>query len=87
MGTSLQKESLLIKMVSPFMSFMTVSANVGAGNALWAATSSGVVSGKYYEPVGVPDMETSSKYAMNKRLTQRLWEWTEEELKDVKTEK
>lgn len=83
MGVSLQKESLLMRMTMPFAPFLSVSANVGARNALWAATSSGVVSGKYYEPVGVPDMETSFQYAMDKDLGQRLWEWTEQELKDI----
>lgn len=84
MGLSLQKESFLIKLTAPLAPFLTVTANVGARNAIWAATSSGVVSGKYYEPVGVPDMETSCKNAMDKDLCQRLWEWTQEELKDWK---
>ncbi len=47
-------------------------------NHLWAATAPNVESGKYYEPVGVPDKETV--IAKDQRLSSRLWEWTENEL-------
>lgn len=83
MWLSLQKESLLVRLTTPLAPLLSVPANVGARNVLWAATCSGVVSGKYYEPVGVPDMDTSFKRAMNKELGQRLWEWTEQELDDT----
>ncbi|KAK5136671.1 hypothetical protein LTR08_002324 [Meristemomyces frigidus] len=57
-----------------------VSAEECAWNQLWAATAAGeaVVSGRYYEPVGVetaPGGEGS-----NDELADRLWEWTEKEL-------
>lgn len=81
MGYSLQKESWLVRLATPLIPFISVPANVGARNCLWAATGEGVVSGKYYEPIGVPDMEQSTKDATDKNLTKRLWEWTEQENK------
>lgn len=84
LGLSLAKESMIMRMMMPLSPLMSVNANVGARNALWAATSPGVVSGTYYEPVGVPDMEKTFKPAMDTELAARLWEWTEKELTAAK---
>jgi retinol dehydrogenase-12 len=51
----------------------------GSWNQLWAATGSRVVSGEYYEPVGVPG--TRTKKSKDVELGNELWEWTKEQLK------
>jgi NAD(P)-dependent dehydrogenase (short-subunit alcohol dehydrogenase family) len=55
----------------------------GAYNQVWAATApkGDVVNGGYYEPVGVK--KTPVREGSNKELAKRLWEWTEEKLKDL----
>lgn len=81
MGQNLAKESLLIRLTAPFAPMMSVSAVEGAKNHLWTATSSDVVSGKYYEPIGVPDKE--GNIARDDELRTELWAWTEGELKNL----
>jgi retinol dehydrogenase-12 len=53
---------------------------VGVKNQLWAAVAKkgNVISGEYYTPVGSGG--GASKDAMNARLAENLWEWTEKEL-------
>tara|TARA_R110002003_G_scaffold45_5_gene3483 strand:+ start:32208 stop:32813 length:606 start_codon:yes stop_codon:yes gene_type:complete len=58
-----------------------VSVEEGAKNGLWAATSDGVETGRYYEPVGVAG--TGSELSRDEELGQRLWEWTQKELEGV----
>lgn len=79
MGTNLAKESALVRFGTPLSRFICAPVSVGIRNHLWAATSPEVVSGKYYEPVGVPDRE--SKMGKDETLSRSLWEWTEDELK------
>lgn len=55
----------------------------GSWNQLWAATGSGVDSGKYYEPVG--NLGTRTKKSKDLELGKELWEWTEEQLKSWTT--
>ncbi|ETS75325.1 hypothetical protein PFICI_12269 [Pestalotiopsis fici W106-1] len=81
MGLSLAKESLLVRLSAPLAPLICVPVQVGVKNHLWAATSPLVVSGKYYEPVGVPDRE--SALAKDDNLSKRLWEWTETELEGI----
>lgn len=81
MGTALGKESLLVRLAEPLGPLLTVSPIAGARNHLWAATSPDVVSGKYYTPVGVPDRE--GDLARDDDLRRKVWEWTENELKEV----
>jgi len=81
MADSLAKESFLVRVTRPIAPFFTVPVSVGITNHLWAATSSSVVSGTYYEPVGVPGKE--SALAKDAALSKNLWEWTENELKGV----
>lgn len=52
----------------------------GALCQLWAATApkSDVVSGEYFEPVGISGK--GSSLAKNAKLREMLWEWTEKEL-------
>lgn len=53
----------------------------GVRNQLWAATAKDVVSGEYYEPVGVGGK--AHALVQDKALGQRLWDWTENELCEV----
>jgi retinol dehydrogenase-12 len=82
MATSLAKESFLIRATAPIAPFFTVPVSVGITNHLWTSTSPGVVSGTYYEPVGVPGKE--SALARDAALSSKLWDWTENTLRDVK---
>lgn len=56
----------------------SVSVEDGAKNQLWAGTSKDVVSGEYYEPVGVTGK--GSPQAYSDESARKLWEWTEKEL-------
>jgi hypothetical protein len=80
LGQALAKESRLVRLAGPLESIICVPIAEGVKNHVWAATAE-VVSGKYYEPVGVPDRE--SKLARDSMLSTKLWEWTEAELRDV----
>jgi hypothetical protein len=82
MATSLRKESLLVRVTMPIAPFFCVPVSVGISNHLWAATSPSVLSGTYYEPVGVPGK--MSVEAKDEDLSRRLWEWTEKELEGVR---
>ncbi|KAM0688802.1 hypothetical protein Q7P36_010877 [Cladosporium allicinum] len=46
----------------------------------WAATAPKVVSGGYYEPIGV-EGKRATALARDRELAGRLWEWTQDELK------
>jgi len=53
----------------------------GAKNQLWASASKdGVVSGTYYEPIGVVGKD--SKLSKSEKLEKELWEWTEKQLQE-----
>ena len=60
----------------------TVPVEQGTWNQLWAATAQGVRSGEYYEPVGVKGRARGTRVVEDERLTDRLWEWTQEVLKE-----
>ncbi|KAJ8129330.1 hypothetical protein O1611_g4302 [Lasiodiplodia mahajangana] len=79
MAKSLATESVLIRFATFISYLICVPVFVGIRNHLWAATSSEVVSGKYYELIGVLDRE--SKIAKDENLSKELWEWIENELK------
>ncbi|KAF2689536.1 NAD(P)-binding protein [Lentithecium fluviatile CBS 122367] len=83
MAAALAKESFLVRVTAPIAPFFCVPVSVGITNHLWATTSPNVVSGTYYEPVGVSGKE--SAVARDKDLSKRLWEWTEDELKGVQS--
>jgi NAD(P)-dependent dehydrogenase (short-subunit alcohol dehydrogenase family) len=81
MARSLQKESLLAWLTKPIAPLFCVPVATGIRNHLWAATSPEVVSGSYYEPVGVPG--TLSAVANDEAFYKRLQDWTDEALKGV----
>lgn len=78
MAESLRKESLLARVTTPIAPLVCVPVIVGIQNHLWAATSRDMVSGTYYEPVGVP--ANPSKAAQDEKMPDVLWEWTSKEL-------
>lgn len=82
MAESLRKESLLTRLTLPIAPLFCVSPTVGIRNHLWAATSPDVVSGMYYEPVGVPGKLSAS--AQDEKLLKRLHEWTDDALSAIK---
>ncbi|KAK3307643.1 uncharacterized protein B0T15DRAFT_554572 [Chaetomium strumarium] len=81
MAHGLRKESLLFRVTAPLSPLFCVPAAIGVRNHLWAATGPNVETGKYYEPVGVPDKETA--IARDPTLSRRLWEWTEKEFENA----
>ncbi|KAL6401172.1 hypothetical protein AUP68_16898 [Ilyonectria robusta] len=81
LANKMERENLLLGIVAKeVMPIAGSNAKEGARNQLWAATASGVESGEYYEPVGVAGK--GSKYTKDHELAKRLWEWTENELKE-----
>lgn len=54
------------------------SVEEGIKNGIWAATAEGVMSGRYYEPVGV--LGNGSELSKDRELGQKLWVWTETEM-------
>ncbi|KAF5724609.1 alcohol dehydrogenase Bli-4 [Fusarium mundagurra] len=60
-------------------SFIAVDVDKGALNQLWAATDPKAESGVYYHPVGVKGK--GSKLSQDKDAREKLWEWTQQEIK------
>jgi NAD(P)-dependent dehydrogenase (short-subunit alcohol dehydrogenase family) len=59
-----------------------ITPEEGSYNSLWAVASPGVtaeMSGEYFVPVGVK--KDPSKLARDAQLADRLWEWTEQEMR------
>lgn len=82
MGVGLAKESVLVRVISTlFKSVICVPISVGVLNHLWAATSSDVVSGTFYEPVGVAGKEAA--IARDENVSRALQDWTDHELKGL----
>jgi len=50
----------------------------GIKHGIWAATAEGVLSGRYYEPVGVLGM--GSELSKDEGLGKKLWTWTQREI-------
>lgn len=53
----------------------------GAWNQTWAAVAPDVKSGAFYWPVGLTDKDSALAKDEKDVLSDKLWEWTEEELK------
>lgn len=67
--------SLLIRNI---VGWVGLSVEDGAKTQLWCAAAA-VQNGAYYEPIGV--QKPGSKFAQDEALREKLWEWTEKELK------
>jgi len=83
MAASLAKESTLARLTTPIGRLVCVPPTVGIRNHLWTATSPDVVSGTYYEPVGVPG--GLSIAAKDETLHEELRAWTKTALSGVKS--
>ncbi|KXJ95008.1 hypothetical protein Micbo1qcDRAFT_187349 [Microdochium bolleyi] len=59
--------------------FLGVNIPTGTLNQLWASVSKDVVSGTYYEPVGLTGK--GSALTEDETLAKKLWGWTEKELR------
>ncbi|KAI0142832.1 NAD(P)-binding protein [Xylariaceae sp. FL1272] len=81
MAASLRKESILARVTAPIAPLVCVPVTIGIRNHLWAATSPDVVSGTYYEPVGIA--AKTSQAAEDTDMPSKLWEWTSNELGSV----
>ncbi|KAJ4391070.1 hypothetical protein N0V93_004684 [Gnomoniopsis smithogilvyi] len=73
--------------MAPIMSVVTMfltTVEDGAQNQLWAATApkKDITSGGLYYPVGDLTGGRRGLYSTDDVLAKRLWEWTEQELKD-----
>jgi hypothetical protein len=67
----------------PFVDSLLRSPEAGARNNLWCAVSQDVRSGAFYLPVGkLGDAAPGADRVRDPKLGQRLWEWTEEQIKD-----
>lgn len=58
---------------------LLTSVDQGVKNQLWACVSKDVKSGEYYQPVGVSGKVSDD--GKDAELAERLWEWTQAELK------
>lgn len=78
--TTMKKSSLLARYIMPVVAyFKGIKVEDGVLNPLWAVSSTDARSGEYYEPVGVGGL--GSLLAEDAKLAEKLWEWTEHELK------
>ena len=83
-------QSIVLNAVATVFAVAHQSPEKGAYNTLWAATTpkSNLENGVYYEPVGNkagPAMAWwgQGKIVNDEALADKLWEWTENELKNV----
>jgi NAD(P)-dependent dehydrogenase (short-subunit alcohol dehydrogenase family) len=85
LGSTLSEEGGLLYRFTQVMDFLVKPLPVDAGalNQIWAATwkRSDVVNGAYYVPAGKENQ--GSKLSRDANLRDKLWTWTEEQLKDL----
>ncbi|KAH7313637.1 hypothetical protein B0I35DRAFT_480312 [Stachybotrys elegans] len=81
LAQGLWKESNIARWTKGIAPLLCVPVSKGIQNHLWAATSPDVVSGTYYEPVGIPG--TLSPTAQEEVFSKKLREWTDEALKEI----
>lgn len=79
LGDAASSSSLLMRVLWKLTSALKgVDPEIGVLNQLWAATSDAVLSGKYYDPVGVINRDI--EHTEQPELASKLWEWTEQQL-------
>lgn len=85
LGSTLQEDGGLFYRFTQVMDFLVkpLSVDAGALNQIWAATwkRSDIVNGGYYVPAGKENQ--GSKLSRDANLRDKLWMWTEEQLKDL----
>ncbi|KAG5663474.1 hypothetical protein KAF25_001410 [Fusarium avenaceum] len=78
--TSVISGSLIFgSMIRLFYSFVGIDVAKGTLNQLWAISDPKAESGVFYHPVGVTGK--GSKLSLNKEAREKLWEWTQQEIK------
>lgn len=77
---SMTENSIIFRALWPLARQAFSTVENGARNQLWASVSKDVVSGEYYVPVGVIGKGPAT--IRDEALAKKLWDWTEEELKD-----
>ncbi|KAL3475707.1 hypothetical protein BJX99DRAFT_229178 [Aspergillus californicus] len=71
--------SFLIRVLGKIAGWVVTPVDQGVRNQLWASVGKEVVSGEYYEPVGISGM--ASDFGKDDELARKVWQWTEDELK------
>jgi hypothetical protein len=71
--------SLAMRILGKVANKVVTPVDQGARNQLWASVAKGVESGEYYQPVGIGG--TATKLGKDIKLAEKLWEWTERELR------
>lgn len=61
-----------------------MTSEEGAHTQVWAATMPEVKSGNYYEPVG--KLGSRTDFSKDEQLQEKLWDWTETELRPFLTQ-
>lgn len=79
-----QESNPFMRITLPLAKSMLTDVPGGAKNTLWAATSNKEVvrMSHYWKPVGNRN-GGSFWYAQKEDLAKELWEWTEEQFKDI----
>ncbi|KAJ6132930.1 hypothetical protein N7471_008145 [Penicillium samsonianum] len=78
---ALNSQFLFAALGTKFLRLPASTVHQGACNSLWAAVGAKkeeLTNGGYYVPVGI--LKRRNKWACNKDMGKRLWEWTELEL-------
>ncbi|KAF2870157.1 short-chain dehydrogenase/reductase [Massariosphaeria phaeospora] len=79
-STGSEGGGLIVRILAVYIKWLGGgSVEDGAKNSLWCATQEGVQNGAFYYPVGLPGKE--SQLVKDGELGERLWKWTEQELK------
>ena len=85
LGSAVRDEGGLLYRFTQVSDFLIkpLSVEAGALNQIWAATwkRSDIVNGAYYVPAGKENH--GSKLSHDEKLRERLWTWTEEQLKNL----
>ncbi|KAH8664678.1 hypothetical protein BX600DRAFT_464852 [Xylariales sp. PMI_506] len=76
------EKSLKAKITGTLFRWLAPSPASAARNQLWATVATDIRNGEYYIPVGLAGK--GSAWAQDDALAHKLWEWTENELKDEK---
>lgn len=85
LGSTLREDGGLLYRFTQVSDFLIkpLSVEAGALNQIWAATwkRSDIVNGAYYVPAGKENQ--GSKLSHDEKLREKLWTWTEEQLKSL----
>ncbi|KAL6918836.1 hypothetical protein ACHAPO_010529 [Fusarium lateritium] len=83
-GPIVESSLILGTVFRSFNILVAVDAFKGALNQLWGMTNPEAYSGVFYYPIGVKGKE--SKLSQDKGLQEKLWEWTQGEMRSALVE-